>query len=109
MVVEPGFDVARSGMFPGATVSASAIARYRFSRPPVTHLPASTGTGSTEFSTICLMSRFVAFGKRAQRSAQAPATYGADIEVPDWRKYPPPIWVERIRVPGAARSTEVRP
>lgn len=37
--------------------------------------------------------------------AAAPATWGAAIDVPLMVLYPPPIQVERMQTPGAARST----
>src|SRR5262245_52568989 len=59
---------------------ATSSAFRRLSRPPVTHLPARLGRGSTELrmrATICCA---VSLGKRARSNAAAPATMGVAMD-----------------------------
>ena len=52
------------------------------SRPPLTVLPASDGSGSAPAISACFTCATVAFGRAIQASAATPATCGALIDVP---------------------------
>src|SRR2546426_4252120 len=117
MVVEPGTAAVRSEPAPGGIESGSAIDRKAFSLPPVEHLPASAGLGSTDVRMRFLTSRFVSAGNLPMMSAATPATCGVAIEVPESSAYPlgsqseqaPLGTVESVLTPGAPRSTVVGP
>jgi hypothetical protein len=74
-------------------LSSQRTAVFTFNRPAVRTSPASSAP-STERSSSDFKPTPVAPGKRALASAAAPATWGAAIDVPSEKRYPPPGQVE---------------
>ena len=67
----------------GAVAAAPAFtARATLSRPPVTVLPASEGSGSTPPTRASFTCCAVHSGWRVSTSAAAPATWGVAMDVP---------------------------
>ena len=68
-------------------------------------MPCRLGFASTVERMRALISAAVSCGSWAATSATRPVTCGAAIEVPVLGPYPPPGFVLRMSVPGAATST----
>src|SRR5581483_3005029 len=80
-----------------------------FRRPPVTVFPASAVIGSVDARSTFLIFLQSHVGCAAATSAAAPATCGADIDVPERNAYVLPLYVLRTLTPGAPSSTVRRP
>ena len=82
---------------------------FRFSRPPVTVLPAREAIGSTDPSSFWITCWAVAVGFLSQYTASAPATCGVAMLVPLNELYVLFRVVLRMDTPGAPRSTVFAP
>jgi hypothetical protein len=96
-------------MGPGDVESTPSSMRAALSRPPLTQRPASTGTRSVAAISTVFIEGAAIPGNRDLRSASAPETCGADIDVPLESPYRSPGSVLRICTPGAKRSTPAGP
>ena len=83
-------------------------ARSAFSRPPVVVFPDAAGIGSTVERIVFLSAKTDSY-PFDNMSAAVPLTCGVAIDVPLIVLYAPPRIVERMFVPGAAKSTEPTP
>src|SRR5688500_18579939 len=104
--VSPGRAVRFVGVSGGRVHARSAL--FTCSRPPVVVMPASADRGPTVPSSVSF-SASVSMSHADSTSAAAPETCGVAIDVPLRKLYVPPVIVERMSTPGAARCTDSAP
>src|SRR5216684_4988433 len=80
-----------------------------FTTPPDVTLPESEATFRALFLIALATSGGCRYGRRLLISPTVPVTSGAEAEVPSTGQYPPPIFVVRMPIPGAAMKTFFRP
>src|SRR5215831_5566122 len=105
VVSEVGFCGAAAIAVSGGT--SASIARETSSRPPVTVLSASDGSGVVVDSSAWRTSVTVALGMSENSSAAAPLTCGAAIEVPSSSLYP--VVAEIAVMQSSVRSSSHTP
>lgn len=85
------------------------IARFTFSRPPVTVTPERFETVSTFAKRVFLSAAVLSVGHALKTNKAAPATWGVAIEVPLANAYEFPKYVDKMLTPGAPKWTVAEP